>query len=169
MTRLELTRLRNDRGTAVVEAALVTALLGALALAVIEFGNAYSQAHTLASLSREGANIAARGTELNAAVDIVMANGGDLGLVTHGGVVGTRIDVLDGTPEIVEQVASSGYAGRSEIGEVGEPAQGVATWDLIEGQTVFVMELFLDYQELTPFASFAEIALPEVLYERAVF
>lgn len=169
MTSLPLTRLRDERGTAVVEAALVTALLGALALAVIEFGNAYSQAHTLTSLSREGANIAARGTELNEAIAIVMTNGDEVNLVSHGGAVGTRIEVIDGTPEVVEQVASSGYSGRSMIGEVGDPAQGVATWDLVEGQTVYAMELFLDYQELTPFAAFAEIALPEVLYERAVF
>jgi hypothetical protein len=169
LTRPLSTALRDSRGTALVEAALVTALLGALALAVIEFGNAYSQAHTLTSLSREGANIAARGTPLDTAVDIVMANGTDVGLTTHGGAVGTRIDVIDGTPEIVEQVASSGYAGRSMIGEEGEPAQGVAGWDLVEGQTVYSMELFLDYQQLTPFASFVEVALPEVLYERAIF
>jgi Flp pilus assembly protein TadG len=164
-----LTRLRDTRGTAVVEAALVTAILGALALAVIEFGNAYSQAHTLTSLSREGANIAARGTPLSDAVDIVMANGNDVALSTRGGAVGSRIDVVDGTAEVSEQVASSGYAGRSMIGEVGDPAQGVGGWNLVDGQTIYVMELFLDYQELTPFAAFAQVALPEVLYERAIF
>jgi Flp pilus assembly protein TadG len=164
-----IARLRDDRGTAVVEAALVTAILGGLALAIIEFGNAYSQAHTLTSLSREGANIAARGTELSVAVDIVMANGAEIGLSSRGGVVGTRIDMIDGTPEVVEQVASAGYAGDSHIGEVGDPAQGTAGWDMVEGQTVYAMELFLDYQELTPFAEFAEVVIPEVLYEMAVF
>jgi hypothetical protein len=45
----------------------------------------------------------------------------------------------------------------------------VGGWNLVDGQTIYVMELFLDYQELTPFAAFAQVALPEVLYERAIF
>jgi len=160
---------RGDAGSATLETAMVGGILLFLALGVIEFGNAYSVAHTLSSLSREGANIAARGTELTAAVDVVLANGDDIALSSVGGVVGTRILVVEGTPIVDRQVASAGYQERSRIGVVGDVATEVEGWQLVEGQAVFVMELFYTYDELTPLTALTGLVVPEELYERAVF
>lgn len=162
-------RAANDRGTITVETAIVTIILLSMVLGIVEFGNAYSLVHTMTSLSREGANLAARGTSLEKSVDTVVDNGSTIRLAEKGGVVATRIVVSGGDPKVVEQFATGGYEGRSRMGDVGDDALGVENWDLQDGQAVYVMELFYDYEQLTPFGALVNVAVPEGLYERAVF
>ena len=162
-------RATNDRGTITVETAVVTVLLLSIVLGIVEFGNAYSLVHTMTSLSREGANLAARGTSLEKSVDTVVDNGSTIQLGDKGGVVATRIVVSGGDPKVVEQFATGGYEGRSRMGDVGEDALGVENWGLQDGQAVYVMEVFYDYEQLTPFGTLVDVAVPEGLYERAVF
>ncbi len=140
-----------------------------MAFATIEFGNAYSIVHTMASLSREGANIAARGTSLDTTLSVVTNNGGDISLASFGGTVVTRVQVQGGTAMVVNQVASPGYIGTSRIGTVGNPAQGVSAWGLSNGQDVYEVEIFYRYTELTPLGNLIGPALPDTLYERTVF
>ncbi|MGH7559181.1 MAG: TadE/TadG family type IV pilus assembly protein [Gemmatimonadota bacterium] len=162
-------RIDNDRGTITVETAIVTIVLLAMGLGIVEFGNAYSLVHTMTSLSREGANLAARGTSLEKSVDTVLDNGSSIGLADQGGVIATRILVSSGDAKVVEQYATGGYSGLSRMGDVGEDAQEVEDWNLQDGQAVYVMELFYDYEQLTPFGTLVDVAVPEGLYERAVF
>jgi hypothetical protein len=160
---------RDDRGTALVETAIVTILLLAMALGVVEFGNALSIEHTLTGLSREGANLAARGAGLDESVNAVLVNGGDVGLSSRGGVVGSRLVVQGRTPRIVDQAVSPGFQGQSQLGRPGDAVNGLGEWGLTSGQTLYVMEVFLDYDEMTPFGRLVNVAVPSVLYERAVF
>jgi hypothetical protein len=55
------------------------------------------------------------------------------------------------------------------MGDVGDDALGVENWDLQDGQAVYVMEIFYDYEQLTPFGALVDVAVPDGLYERAVF
>ncbi|MGH7559184.1 MAG: TadE/TadG family type IV pilus assembly protein [Gemmatimonadota bacterium] len=160
---------RDDRGSALVETAMVSVFLLAMVLGVVEFGNALSTEHTLTGLSREGANLAARGADLDESVDAVLVNGIDVGLSARGGVIGSRLVVQGRSPRIVEQVASPGYDGHSHLGREGDRVKGLHDWGLMNGQTIYVMEVFLDYDEMTPFGSLVHVAVPSVLYERAVF
>jgi Flp pilus assembly pilin Flp len=162
-------RLRDERGAALIETAIVTVLLLAMALGVVEFGNALSIEHTLTGLSREGANLAARGADLGDSVDAVLVNGSDVGLARRGGVVGSRLVVQGRTPRIVDQAMSAGFQGQSRLGRQGDVVNGLDEWGLSSGQTLFVMEVFLDYDDMTPFGSLVDVAVPSVLYERAVF
>ena len=161
--------LRDPRGVATLELALVTPLLLVVLLGIIEFGNALSIDHTITSLSREGANIASRGSALGDAVQTVAASGSSISLDAHGGVIGTRLVVQGGTPVIADQEMSPGYSGVSRLGALGDPVPSMVTLGLDDGMTVFVMEVFYQYQAMTPLGDLVEVSLPQTIYERAVF
>jgi hypothetical protein len=162
-------RFAAAAGTATLETALVGGILVTMALGVVEFGNAFSAKHTVASLSREGANLAARGTTLGESIAVVLENGADLGLASRGGAIASRLEVDDGTATVEEQVASSGYAGQSRMAGVGQPVPEAALWGLREGQIIYVMEVYYNYEAVTPFTAVTKIVVPSVLYERAIF
>lgn len=162
-------QLSDTRGTAIVETAMVVTILLALALGVVEFGNALSREHTITSLSREGANLAARGATLQEAVDVTMTNGTSIGLSSRGGVVATRVQVMGGTPQVMEQKSSVGYASVSRVGKVGAKASGMDQWGVVDGQSLYVVEVFYDYNQITPFGRVVNVVVPSQLYERAVF
>ena len=112
--------IAQEQGQELAEAAIVLPILLIMMFAVIEFGNAYSVVHTMAGLSREGANIAARGTSLDTTLQVVLNNGSDIQLSSLGGSIVTRIQVQSGTAMVTNQVASPGYTGVSRIGAVGK-------------------------------------------------
>lgn len=160
--------MESQSGTATVETALVATLLLFVFLGVVEFGNAISVDHTITSLSREGANIAARGSTLPEAIQTVSDNGASIKLSSRGGVIGTRLVVTGGVPTVADQAASAGYASVSRIGAVGDPVPSLATLGLQEGQQIHVVEIFYDYQRMTPLGNLIP-AIPTTLYTRAVF
>jgi hypothetical protein len=162
-------RTRGERGNALIETVLVSMILLGMVLGIVEFGTALSREHTLTSLSREGANLAARGSSLGESVDVVMTNGSTIGLASKGGAIATRIIVTAGAPLIVGQSASVGYGGLSHVGNVGDTATGMDDWGLVDGQSVHTMEVFYTNDQITPFGSLMGVFVPTQLYERAVF
>ena len=68
------------------EFALVLPLLLFLFLGMVEVGNALTVAHTLSKLSREGANIASRGTSLDTVLTVVATSGRDIQCLRPGPV-----------------------------------------------------------------------------------
>jgi hypothetical protein len=75
----------------------------------------------------------------------------------------------DGSAVLEEQVASGSYAGQSRIGNAGDEVPSAAGWGMRDGQIVYVMEVFYDYEAVTPFNALTGVVVPEVLYERAIF
>jgi hypothetical protein len=140
-----------------------------LFLGMIEIGNALAVSHTLSRLSREGANIASRGTNLDTVLTVVATNGVDIRLGQRGGSVVSRIGVRDDGLEILDQVASPGFVDSSRLGAIGSNPVSFASYGLESGNTHYVVEIFYRYQPITPFARLFESALPDPIYERAVF
>ena len=169
MSRSSTERLRCERGQAAVELALVLPLLLIILLGVIEFGRAFEMRHAISGLSREAANLAARGTSLQQAVTVTLSNGADLELDSRGGVVASRIVVDDGEVIVDEQEASAGYAGRTRIGLEGARVAGIEVSGLTSGESLYVVEVFYDYSTVTPLAALTNAVFPEELYERSVF
>jgi hypothetical protein len=73
-------------------------------------------------VTREGANIASRGSSLQETLNTVMALGDDIKLTENGGAVVSRIMVLRGQPTVDAQVAFGGYGSSSRLGGVGTVA-----------------------------------------------
>src|SRR2546428_7880518 len=62
-------RLRNERGTAIIETALTLPLLLFIGVGIVEFGRAYQTSQVLTNAAREGARIAALSNSAAGAVD----------------------------------------------------------------------------------------------------
>ena len=143
--------VRSDSGQGIAEFAIALPVILMILLGMVEFANAYDRVHGLAGLSREGANIAARGTALTEVMNVMMTNGRTLSVDTDGGAVISRIVVRQGVPEVEAQLA-----------------KWIADAGLAEGSTHYTVELFLAYQPVTPVAKLLGVA-PSLLYERALF
>jgi hypothetical protein len=153
----------------VAEFALMLPLILFLLLGMIELGNALAVSHTLSKLSREGASIASRGTDLDTVVSVLSRTGTDIHLAERGGTVVSRVQIRADGPRVLEQVSTPGFSGLSEMGTVGQSPVSLAAIDLQPGNTHYVVEVFYYYRPVTPFARLFESALQDPIYDRAIF
>jgi hypothetical protein len=160
---------RSDSGQGIVEFALSLPIILVILLGMVEFSNAYDRIHGLAGLSREGANIAARGTALSEVLRTVMANGETLNMPANGGAIVSRLVVTQGQPTVMAQIATDAYEQKSQLADDDVAAEWIAMAGFAEGSTHYSVEVFLTYEPITPLAGLYQAVAPSVLYERAVF
>jgi Flp pilus assembly protein TadG len=160
---------RDERGQGLAELVITLPFLLLLALGLIEVSRAIEHSHTMSGLTREGANIASRGTALNDALTITRANQSASGLGTGGGAIASRIEVVAGVPRVVAQVASTVYAVLSRVGRQDSTATPYVTAGLLTGGRYFVVELFVPYQPITGFDRLLPGMIPGTLYDRSLF
>ncbi len=161
--------IRDESGQELVEMAMVLPFLLVVVLGIVEFGSMFGTQHTLTSLGREGANIAARGAPLDTVNALMLENGAEIDLAGHGGSIVSRVVVEDSVPTITEQVATGVYAGQSRIGNPGQPATGLDQLEGSEGASFYVVELFYVYDDRTPLGRAFGTIVPDMLYSRAIF
>ena len=161
--------IRDESGQELVEMAIVLPILLVVVLGIVEFGSMFGTQHTLTSLGREGANIAARGAPLDTVNALMLENGAGIDLAGHGGSIVSRVVVEDSVPTIAEQVATGDYAGQSRMGNPGQPATGLDQLVGAEGVSFYVVELIYVYDDRTPLARAFGNFVPDVLYSRAIF
>jgi len=160
---------RDESGQEVLEFALTLPILLVILFGVFEFGNLIDVRHALTGLIREGANIASRGTALQTSLDNMMDNGSDIGLSNRGGGIISVIEVQDGTPRIVEQLATDGFTNNSQLGGVGDEVSELSGLGLTNGQRFHAMEVLYDYAEVTPFGRLVTGVVQDTMYDRAIF
>lgn len=160
---------RRDDAAELVELVVVLPFLLIMSFGILELGNALDKAHGMSTLSREGANIAVRGTALDTVAAVTMSNGVSIGLDLRGGTIVSRIRVEGGVPVVKEQVASTGYAGLSRIAQADSTVTGFLGAGLSDGQEVFAVEVFYDHQKVTPLSRLLAPIIPDTMYDAAVF
>ncbi len=160
---------RDQQGQSLVEFALVLPLLLLIMFGVVELGNALSVSLSMAAVSREGANIAARGTSPDTVLTVVLGNGSDINLADHGGAIVSRIEMTDGEALIVGQWASAGCGCTSRLAMKGKPAMGLGNLGLIDSSVHFAVEVFYNYETVTPLSRFMDSVVPDPMYEYAIF
>ncbi len=160
--------LWRDDGQDLVELTLTLPILLIVVFGILEFGLLFDVSHSVSGLTREGANLASRGTSLDSVVLITEANGESVG-VGSGGTVASEIRVMGGAPVINLQSASPGYDGLSRLGRAGDSAQALLPTGLVDGQTYFVVELFVPYRPFTPLSRLVSRLVPDTLYDRSIF
>ena len=160
---------KRDDGAELVELVIILPFLLLMSFGILELGNALDKAHGMSTLSREGANIAVRGTDLDTVAAVTMSNGVSIGLDVRGGTIVSRIRVEAGVPVVKEQVASSGYTGLSRIADPDSAVTGYLGAGLAEGQQVFAVEVFYDHQKVTPLAKLMAPIIPDTMYDATVF
>jgi Flp pilus assembly protein TadG len=160
---------RCRRGQGLTELALSVPLLMILALGMIEVNRAIETNHVISTLTREGANVASRGSTLDETVAATRTGQQATGLGTVGGVVASEIVVTNGIPRIVAQATSAGLTMASQVGMPDSVAVPYQATGLTEGRSYFVVEMFLPYQSMTGFDKLMPGLTPQVLYDRTLF
>ncbi len=162
----------SRKGQAVVETVLVAPLLLVLLLGLIETGNALSVKLKMSTLSREWANIASRGTSLAETLNVLMNSGDEIQLREKGGIVVTKITVVDGDPVVDSRVGSPGFQGSSRLWNPGADDDIVAplqSLPLVDGQVLHAVEIIFNYEAMTPVGNFLPDGWTDEVYERAIF
>jgi hypothetical protein len=162
--------LRCRRGAALVEFALVLVLLLVLVFGIIDFSRGLGLKHRAAALSREGANLASRGTDIPTAVTRIVDAAKPVDLNSKGAVVISRLEKQGGSFVITDQQSSSGGGGKaSKYGGKGDKVTAIPAGGYPEGSVLFASEVYIDFQRITPFEALEGLALPERVYEGSVF
>lgn len=161
-------------GQAMVEFAVLASVCLLILFATIDFGRALYDVEVMSGLSRQGGNLASRGSTVADAVSAVIAGQAPLNLSGSGEVVVTAVTNTKGKYTISSQASQGGMrpAPPSKLGTgVGNVATvpAVAQNMLQSGQTIYVAEIFYTFQPLTPIGTMFKVVLPSTLYEAAYF
>ena len=159
---------RNKRGQSLVELTLILPALLIAVMGLVEMARMIDAVHQMRGIAREGASLASRGVALDSVLSVVVTNADGLGIPQKGGVIVSAVEVQDRAPVVQEQTASDGYAGSSAMGAPGEVATPLSGM-LLDEQRVSVLEVFYEFEPITPLMHVMHLALPEKLYERAIF
>jgi Flp pilus assembly protein TadG len=192
LTRKPLTGRNWNRGTALIEFALILPILIILALATVDFGRLIQARLIISNVSREGGSIAARQTTVDTSlITMLKESGKPLNLIgTDGRIIITRvkagISAAAPNPTIATQNIRGNLGRNSTIGTVvGANPNLVAsiynhlrynatnlTSDIGE---VTVVEVFYKYRPITPFPRGfgGGMLLPDtdglIVWSRAIF
>lgn len=167
-------RLEDGRGEALVELAICVTLLLTLVFGVIDFSQMIFDKQVMSGLTRQGSDLASRGTSLTDTVSALGVQGASLNLGTQGRIIITAVaNNANGNPRIIDQAESAtGIRVTSAVGSgVGNPASMPASANTVlnAGQTLYVTEVFYSYHPMTPIGNFLNISLASTLYDAAYF
>jgi Flp pilus assembly protein TadG len=147
-------------------------MLLALLFGLIDFGRAIYERQVLTAVTREGSNLASRGTTLANAGNAVVRSANPLDIDTKGLVIVTAVFNDNGEFKIKDQWKRGGLEATSKIGVgVGNAATMPVTAVQIppSNQTAYVTEVFYSYAPITPIGQLLQFSLPTQLYDAAYF
>jgi len=162
----------NESGQAAVEFAFIVPIVIILLLAVIDFGRVFTNMEVMVGLTRQGSNLASRGTTLSASAAAVVAGAAPLDLSKNGEVIITSVASVKNVNTITGQASQGGISRTSQIGTgVGNKATVPAASATIlqNGQTVYITEVFYTFKPITPIGQFINVVMPSTIYEVAYF
>jgi len=176
-----VSRSRDRSGQALMEFMFVGFILLFMLFGMIDFCRAISTRQVLINLSREGANLAARGTgstpdaAISNAIAAVIDGDAPLSIDTNGLVIITAVLNSNGTflvtNQIMEGALSNTAPSRVAPNGIGSTVTTPFTTLQIpqSNQTMYVSELFYSYQPATPIGKLLNFNMTNTLYDAAFF
>ena len=176
-------RSRERSGQALIEFMFVGFILLFMLFGMIDFCRAISTRQVLINLSREGANLAARGTgstadeSISNAIAAVIGGAAPLSITTNGLVIITAVLNSNGiflvTNQIKEGALSNSAPSKVAPNGIGQPATGMPNTGGVQipqtNQTMFVSEVYYKYKPATPIGQLLNFNLTNTLYDAAYF
>ena len=161
-----------ESGQAAMEFALIATLMLLIFSMLIDFSQAIHDVQVMAGLSRQGSNLASRGTSLSDSAAAVLAGDSAMNLNSNGEVIITSVTNINRVLTITDQVSQGNVSKTSKVGKgVGNratvPTSAAAM--LQPGQTIYITEIFYSYQPITPINNLLKFAMPSTLYQVAYF
>jgi hypothetical protein len=168
----------SNKGQALVELTLLSPLLLLLAYGSVEVGNIISTYITLTHTTREGTNLASRGTDPNVALDAIIAAAAPTiraDNTAHWNVIYSKIVQDPAVPcaqapcvyKVASQIVRGSMGQASKIGPVNQTVtlDGIAS--VGPGQTFHAVEVFYDYQ--SAILTFVGYQTDNTIYDRTIF
>jgi Flp pilus assembly protein TadG len=164
-------------GQSVVEFSLFAAAMAILVFGLVDFGRLLSARHVMVNLSREGANLASRGTPVPDVLIALANSARPLDIDRNGLVILTTVSrsssgTLSVTAQMKRGATNLVTSVSSKVGAVGASGSGVRTPNSgvpQAGQSAMVAEVFYRFQAATPVGNLMGWALPTMLYDVAFF
>jgi Flp pilus assembly protein TadG len=168
----------SNKGQALVELTLLSPLLLLLAYGSIEVGNVISTYITLTHTTREGANLASRGTDVNVMLDAITAAAAPTirdDNSAHWKIIYSKVVQDPGVPcaqapcvyKVASQTVRGGMGQSSKLGPVNQTVTLDGINSVGPGQTFHVVEVFFDYQSVI--LTFVGNDVDTTIYDRTVF
>jgi Flp pilus assembly protein TadG len=175
-----ISKRRQQSGQALIEFMFVGFILLFMLFGMIDFCRAISTRQVLINLSRESANLAARGTgdtpdaSISNAIAAVIAGATPLDINKSGRIFITAVYNNNGTFMVTNQVTEGGLNGvTSKVapGGIGSaPNMPVTAVQIPQSnQTMYVSEVFYTYQAATPIGKLLNFNMTNALYDAAYF
>jgi Flp pilus assembly protein TadG len=163
-------RLNDRSGQALLEFVFIATFMLILAFGLIDFARALIARQVLTNVTREGANLASRGTSMTNAMQAVITSASPLNLNQTGCVILSSVyrDTL-GRAKVTAQCKQGGLAANSAVGAVGATAVLPDPALLANNDTMIVAEVFYHFVPVTPLGKMLKITLPSTLYDVAYF
>jgi hypothetical protein len=165
-------RWHRSSGQSLIEFVLIALLLFVIVFAIIDIGRAIFRRQILVNLSREGANLASRGTSLTDTLAALVTSADPLNISDNGRIILTAIqrDSL-GTLTVLSQQSTGGLTSvQSHIAPNGGPAVSLPNNEIPQpNRTLYTAEVFYTYNAVTPLGKLVAFALPTIQYDAAYF
>jgi Flp pilus assembly pilin Flp len=162
---------RDESGQALIEFALIALIMVGLVFGLIDISRAIYEKQVMINLTREGSNLASRGTSLSDTALAVVNGDEPLDIASKGMVIVTSVQ-NDGTNcRVVDQFPMGGLKGQnSKLGKKGGSPFPCMNSNIPQpNQTAFVTEVFYTYEPVTPVGKLLTIVMPPTLYDVAYF
>ena len=180
-----LSRGRSRSGQALVEFMLVVLILMVLLFGLIDFSRALSTWQIMINVSREGSNLAARGSGtlgsnttqvIQAALGTVVSNAAPLNISQNGVVIITAVENSNGTFVVTQQMSLGALTATSKVapkGTASTPIMPISNNSTVTfpqpNQTTYITEVYYSYSPVTPIGTLVGLTLPSTLYDVAYF
>ena len=173
---------REQSGQALVELAFAMVLLCIFVFGIVDFSRAIYQVQVIKNLAGEGSSMASRGTTPGKTAQTVATySGGDLSMSTMGCIIVTAVTNNSGAIQVTAQASQCAFSATSKVGCLkGQGSCGNSNATLPasantallaepSGSSVYVTEIFYNYNAVTPIPALLGNVLPSQWYSAAYY
>jgi len=163
-------------GQAFVELVFVALMMMVLVFGLIDFSRAIYERQILTNLTREGSNLASRGTGsttdqvISNAITAIVSSANPLTINPNGRIIISVVVYSNGEFFVTNQQSQGGISATSKVlNGTGPGAVMPNTNPPLTNQTVYVTEVYYNFVPVTPVGGLVNLTLPTQLYDVAYF